>query len=61
MLHGQQMVVNPGDLLDPDNAEDAAIIRQNPTAFHPVIATRAPVVEQATAAPGEVRNVRRQH
>lgn len=59
MVHGQQMVVSPDELLDTEDPEDASIIRQNPTAFHPVTATRAARVEQATAAPGESRTTRR--
>jgi hypothetical protein len=60
MLHGQMMGIPAGQILDTEDPDDAAIIRQNPSAWVPVTSTRGNVhVEQATAAPGEERNVRR--
>lgn len=54
--HGAQEVVTPADLYE----DDDPIVRSHPDMFVPVRATAGrSVIEQATAAPGELRFVRR--
>lgn len=52
-FNGWPQVVNPGELFD----DDDPLVLAHPGNFEPVRAANP--VEQATAAPGEQRNVRR--
>jgi hypothetical protein len=51
-INGEQFVLNPNEIFDADHP----IVRKHPGLFMPVEPTRhRPTVEQATAAPGELR------
>jgi hypothetical protein len=51
-VRGTNVIVRPGDLFAPDDA----VVKNNPAAFGPApIRESGPVIEQATAAPGEKR------
>lgn len=52
---GYSMVIQPHDIW----SDDDPIVRAHPDQFEPVRVTAGIGVEQATAAPGEMRNVRR--
>lgn len=51
-FNGEPFVLNPNEIY----VADADLVRAYPSLFKPVAATRQrPLMEQATAAPGEVR------
>jgi len=54
-VNGWQQVVQTGELYE----DTDPLVRAHPGCFEPVRATAGVAVEQATAAPGERRNVRR--
>jgi hypothetical protein len=54
-IKGYTEVVRQGDLYE----DDDPLVRAYPAQFEAVVATHGRSVEQATAAPGEARNVRR--
>lgn len=53
-MHGYTQVIRQGDLYD----DDDPVVKAYPALFERVTATHSSV-EQASAAPGEARNVRR--
>ncbi len=52
---GYTQVIQPGSIYE----DTDPLVRANPDCFEPVRATAGVSVEQATAAPGERRDVRR--
>lgn len=55
--HGTKHHFGPGDLVD----ASSWVVKGREALFEPAEPTNEPAVEQATAAPGEKRTVRRPH